>query len=331
MGARAGLVGLLLLAAAGAGWAQQVSEAPSAATRCLGVVAGAPEAPAYPYEAYQGGVRGGVKVLLVFSAPDKPPRVTVQERTDPRFAEAVEQHARDLRVPCLKPGEGPVQLERDYVFVHDKRKVEWFSARDREATNNVALMKCARHVSGDEKPDYPYPAHSRGLQGRVLAQVSFDAADKPPTVALHVRPSAEQLAEHIDRWLRGLRLPCFQGSPVSTMITYVFIIDGQGGYGFKELPFRTLLGATKGIQAQRLEFDTRTMGCPFDVSFWYRQPQLRNRVGEIGEPNAARRPLLEWMETVEFDAPSRSLDSVWGDSTVITIPCVHVNLAPKKE
>jgi hypothetical protein len=79
-----------------------------------------------------------------------------------------------------------------------------------------------------------------------------------------------------------------------------------------------------------LDFDTRQMGCPFEVDFHYRQPRLRNRIGEVGETNAARRPLLEWMESIVLDLPSNSLDSVYGDSTRITVPCARIDLKPKE-
>lgn len=323
-------VALAVGAMVGPAAAQQVSESPSPAARCLTVVPDAPDRPEYPYEQLQRGIRGSVKALLTFRAPDRPPKVTVQEQTDPSFVEAVRQHARDLRVPCLQPGEGPVRLEREYVFQPDERKVQWFSARDVDASLNAELMACARHVSGEERPNYPMRAERLGLQGRVLALLRFDAPDQPPIVKVHSSRTARPLAQHVEWWVRGLRLPCHGGQPVSSVITFTFILEGSGGYGFKDVPFRTLLARTMGIERQRLAFDTGTMKCPFEVAFSYRQPHLPNQVGEIGAPDPARRPLLEWMETINLDLEREQLDSVYGDTTNITVPCIRIDLKPKE-
>lgn len=329
---RAGLwlSAVLALLAGLPAWAQQVSELPSATTRCLVVEAGAPETPDYPFEAFKSSRRGGTTVRLEFSAPDKPPRVTVLERTEEVFAEAVRAHARYLRVPCLKPNEGPVFLERDYVFRPDDQQVLWFSARDSTAAEDSRLMKCRVHLKSQSIPEYPSWLRREGLQGRVIASIRFDAPDLPPTTAVYSRPAAQYLAEEIEQWAKGLRLPCHPGRPVQSVMVFHYILD-DSGYGFKNVPFRNLLGSTAGIEQQRLDFDTTTMGCPFDVEFWYRRPHLPNRVGEIGERNAARRPLLEWMETIELKLSRVALDSVYGDNTRITIPCTRIDLKPKEK
>jgi hypothetical protein len=321
---------LLGLAAAQPAWAQQVGEAMSPAARCLVTVAGAAEAPEYPFVAFKGGRRGAVQVLLEFDAPDRPPRVQVQERTDELFEQAVVAHARHLRVPCLRPEDGTARLLRDYVFRSDDERVQWFSAVDARGREDARLLACRTHVKGLETPEYPAWGRHVGEQGRLLAEVRFVAADQPPVVTLHGRRNMDRFRDSVESWLVGLRLPCHAGRPVSATFQFVFVMEGEAGYGFRNVPFVSLLASTVGIEKLRLEFDTRTMGCPFEVQWHYRQPHLRNLVGELDSRDPARRPLLEWMETIELKLPSRSLDSVYGDSTRITVPCVHVNLKPKE-
>lgn len=329
MRARAGL-GLLLLLAAAAVSAQQVDMAPSPALRCLTVEPGGREAPEYPFDAFKAGDRGSVRVLLEFERPDAPPRATVQAHSGWPFAEAVLAHARSLRVPCLTPGSPPARLLREYLFQPDDRAVHWHRTTDADAEANAEAWKCIRHIRGWERPEYPRAAEVRSLQGRVVAEIRFDAPDRPPVVVTHARRSADMLARAVSSWLQDTRMPCHPGRPVTALATYEFLLEGFGRYGFKEVTFRNLIAATAGIERQRLALDTTTMGCPFDVKLWYRQPHLPNLVGEMGERNPARRPLLEWMETVELKMAQADLDTIYGDSAVIQVPCIKVDLKPKE-
>lgn len=330
MRGRTGL-GLALLWAAGSAWAQQVDMAPSPALRCLTVVPGGREAPEYPFDLFKAGERGAVQVLLEFDRADAPPRAKVQEHTAWPFAEAVLAHARDLRVPCLPPGSPTARLLRDYVFKPDDfRSVQWHRTSDADAEANAQAWRCVRHIKGWERPEYPRAALNADLQGRVVVEARFEAPDQPPVLAVHARRPASLLAQAVSSWFKDTRMPCHPGRPVTAYLTYEFLLDGTNRFGFKEVTFRNVIAATAGIEKQRLLFDTTTMGCPFDVSLWYRQPHLPNRVGEVGERNAARRPLLEWMETVEFKLPQEALDSIYGDRAVIHVPCIRVDLKPKE-
>ncbi len=324
--------GLVAIAAttAPAARAQLLSEAISPAARCLVVEPGAPEQPEYPNAELKAGLGGSTQVLLVFNAPDAAPSVVVQEHTGEAFAEAVREHARHLRVPCMSRNEAPVRLLRDYRFRPDDRRVHWFSARDAVAQEDARLLNCRTHTKGEPSPSYPQRAQQEGIQGRVVAELRFDAADRPPSVVLHARPNARPLARAVGDWLEGVRLPCHPGRPVKADYTFIFRFDGQGDYGFKRPSFQSLLGMTAGIAQQRLNHDTRTMGCPFDVRFTYRQPYARNLLGEIDERHPARRPLLEWLETIALAVPERALDAIYGDTVTVTIPCILVDLKPKE-
>ncbi len=327
--ARAG-VAALLLAAAGA-WAQQLDVPVSEVARCVTVREGANESPEYPFDEYKFGRKGAVQVRLSFDAPDAPPVLVVQEsHGGEAFVEAVRVHARDLRVPCLTPGQGPAQLIRDYVFRPDDRRVYWFRTEDAAAQAHTKLLRCVSHVKGELESDYPRAARAEGLQGRVVALMSFSAPDRPPEVRTHARHSAQPLARAAAAWASGLRMPCHPGGVVRGEWLFVYTLEGESAFGFREVTFRSLLASTVGIQKQRLAFDTQQMGCPFQVRFQYRQPRLRNRIGEIGQPDPTRRPLLEWMETIELKLPDITLDSVYGDSVVIDVPCVRIDLKPKE-
>lgn len=327
--ARAGVAALLLAAAMA--WAQEVDVPVSEVARCLTVREGGAEAPTYPFDEFKLRQRGAVQVRLSFGSPDAPPELTVQEHHGGEaFVKAVRAHATELRAPCLQPGAGPVQLIRDYVFRPDDRRVHAFRAEDARSGGHRRALKCVAHVNGERSPEYPPAARRVGLQGRVIATLSFHAPDQPPQVQVHARSSARVLARSVEFWAQGLRMPCHPGGVVQGDWELVFRMEGSGAYGFRDVSLRSLLATTVGIERQTLQFDTRQMGCPFDVKLQYRQPQLRNRVGEVGQPDPARRPLLEWLETVQLNLSDLALDSVFGDSTVITIPCVNIDLKPKE-
>ena len=327
-------LGLALLLAAASAVAQQVEVAERETLRCLGVKAGAPPAPEFPPREFQNRVRGGVQVLLEFSAPDREPRVTVQENTGQEaFVEAVRAHVKDLRVPCLQPGEPPLRVVRDFVFRPDDRQVHWFRDSDADAAASREALSCVMHQGGPRQktPIYPPAALRYDVQGRVLARLRFDGPDSPPVAELSARRSARLLEQAVAQWAQGLRMPCHPGQgPVTGLYTLVFTFEGERHYGFNELTFRALLGGTRGIREKTLNFDTTTMGCPFEVDFQYRQPQWLNLVGEIGTPDPARRPLLEWLQTVEFDLKPELLDAIHGDTARVLIPCIRLDLKPKE-
>lgn len=330
MHARVGLLAPLLLLAAAAVSAQQVDVAASPELRCLTLAEGEYAAPDYPFDAFKNRERGAVQVLLEFHAADAPPRATVLEKTGSEFADAVLAHVRGLRVPCLTPGSPPARLLRDYVFRPDDRRVLWHRTTDANAAADREALKCIEHIQGSDRPEYPRSARRDQRQGRVVAEVRYLAPDQPPVVVVHARRAAADLSRAVQIWLLGNRMPCHPGRPVTAYQTFEFLLDGMGQYGFKAVSLRSLLALTTGIERQRLDFDTTTMGCPFDVHLWYRQPHLPNRVGEVGERQAARRPLLEWMETVELKLPDDTLDSIYGDRALITVPCVRIDLKPKE-
>jgi hypothetical protein len=337
MRGRAGLLGALLallVLAAPAAMAQRFDIAPHPALQCLGVVPGAPEAPEFPLREFKDRASGGVQVLLEFAGPDRAPRVTVQGHTGQEaFVEAVLAHARQLRTPCLVPGDGPLRLVRDYQFRPDDRSVHWLRGSDPDAAAKRAALACVKHERGgaDARPEFPRQAAQGGLQGRVLAQLRFDAPDQPPTAEVQARPSAYLFAESVERWVKGLRMPCHPGGgSIEGHWMFEFRLEGEGHFGFRPLSLPALLGSTRGIRQQTLAFDTTRMGCPFELEFSYRRPRWPNAVGELGTPDPARRPLLEWLETIELDLAPRLLDSVHGDRTRITVPCIRIDLKPKE-
>ncbi len=331
-------LGLLL---AGPVQAQEVTLEPSATQRCLTPVAERRGAPDYPLRALKAETPGRVKVELVFDSADRGPEVTVLEQEgDDTFVAAVKAHVRDYRVPCLGGREAPARLRIDFVFTPDMRRVLWSTPTDANSEQRKALLKCLRHESGEKAPIFPESARKAGVQGRVLARMRFTAPDQAPAIEVFSRPQARLLARAISAWTQGYRMPCFSGEPLDTTWVFYFIFEGES-YGFKgPMTLQQLLPAVRGIHTQTLNFDFTEMACPFDVRLSYRRPELPNVVGELApegtsaaasiSPNPTRRQFVDWLTTIELDVPPSALDSVFGDSVTLTIPCIKINLNPKE-
>ena len=330
------LTALLVVAALGEASGQQVTLDPSPATRCLTLQPGAIGEPEYPFVGWKNGTAGRVKVELVFSTPDGRPDVKVLERDNDgsgdgkaEFVEAVKDHVRNYRVPCLSLAEGPARLLIEYVFKPDDKRPAWSAPVDGQDQERQAQLKCLQHRSGKLAPSYPKDALELSMQGRVLATMRFVAPDQAPEVTVYARPDAELFAGAIRRWTAGYRLPCHQGGPLSGTLTFVFRINGST-FGLKPLGLAQLLPLVVGVQSQRLAFDFTVMGCPFDIRLAYRQPYLANVVEQLDNAHPARRPFLKWLEGIQLDLPSRMLDISFGDTTTITVPCTKLDLNTKE-
>ncbi len=328
-------LGLLLLVtaawlAAGRTWAQQTELDPSPALGCLTPAEALRPAPEYPFAAYKTSLAGRVKVALVFKTATSRPNVEVLETEGgDDFVDAVKEAVAGYRVPCLEAGK-PARLVFNFVFKPDDRKVYSSAPTDAADGERRRLMDCAVQAQGSRSPVYPTDAQHDGTQGRVYAKLRFVAPDKPPEVELLFRESAKALARSVRFWLGNKRMPCLQGEPIAFSMGFEFKL-GDAQYGFKPISLIDLLRSAKDLDKQVLSIDTRTMGCPFNLKLTYLQPQARNWVGQVGNYDPARAPLIEWLSKVELALPSDSLDTVFADTADVTVPCINLQLTPKEK
>jgi len=307
---------------------------PSEALGCLTSTRGKAAQPEFPFVALKHEVSGSVRVQLRFDAPDAAPQLTIlaREGATPyldEFEAAVRRHAESLRVPCQAPGEPAAQIVQQFDFVPATRQVESGTPSDPSEAARRSQVACIAHPRFQE-PNYAVQALRRNVRGRVYTRLRFDAPDQPPVIETLARPSAKPLADEVRRWAEDLRMPCLAGEPVR--VSYVFMFGFQGqAYGMRPMNLVHMLPSVQGIDEQELALDTSTMACPFDVLFQYLQPLARNRVDEQGPTMAQRQPLLDWLHGVQFkfDRPQQA-DAIFADTTVITVPCVQINLKPKE-
>ncbi len=305
---------------------------PSAASGCVIATDKQQPVPVYPFAEYKSSKPGRVLVELSFGGPTAHPAVAVLESSGgDSFVDAVKEHARSLRVPCMEAGSGPVALRREYVFKPLSELCEAGPVQDAGEERRSQLLACLQ-MPGTPNPEYPYRALKSEKQGRVIALLSFTAADQAPRVQLLHRPSAKQLADAVEPWLAGYRLPCFNAAQDTALVATVeFVFRFEGGvYGFKPLTLQQFLGSTTNLGLRPLAVDTTGMGCPFNLRLTYRQPMLRNVLYTVGPYMAAREPLLEWLRGAALDLNSIALDSIFGDTADIAVPCIKLDIQPKE-
>jgi len=322
---------LLACALAAPAAAQRVTLEPSALVRCMTPARAERGVPEYPFDAWKEGRGGYVKVELTFRYPDWSPDVKVlEDAADPAFAAAVRDFVKRLRVPCLRPEDAPARLTQDYVFEPSSRRVQFGGTVDPAHLEHANLVGCIVHRSGRKIPDYPAEARRREVQGNVLVNLRFTSPDAPPEAKVFARPGARLLAREIESWTDGYRMPCLVGRTLETSIIFSYRFEVDRRFGFKPLTLRQVLPMVRNVALQRLDFDTTRMGCPFDLQFTYRQPHLPNWVGEVGKTVSSRNELIEWLRESELDLPGEYLDSVFGDSTIISVPCLKIDIKPKE-
>lgn len=308
-----------------------VQLAPSAAVACMTPSAAQRGEPDYPFAPWKRGEGGQVRVELVFTGATLAPEVKVLgSEGDDALVAAVKDHVKHFRVPCIQDSEIPLRLRQTYLFTPDQRRITWTRPVDTAEAARQKLLTCMAAADGSKAPEYPIWARRAEAQGNVLARLRFTAPDQPPKITLHTSSrTSRDLGSAVEDWARKLRMPCLGDQPIESVVAFMFRMAGAPPLGFRPLDLRQFLGMVKGRDNLNAQFDTRTMGCPFEVALVYRQPHLLNQVGEPGEPLPERRAFLEWLSTLELNLNWRQQDAALGDTARIGIPCATLNLVPK--
>jgi len=140
-------------------------------------------------------------------------------------------------------------------------------------------------------------------------------------------PERSPLRHAAEDWADDYRMPCLaKGTPVDTVMAFVFKIPDAAHVALKDLD---LMGLLRGSQAlpPGAQFDTTTMGCPFDLKIMHLQPHEPNRVDQLDTPNPARVPLMQWLQFVQLRAPdAQTANQLLGQSHIVHVPCAQLDL-----
>jgi hypothetical protein len=303
--------------------------ASSPAQRCLSPVVDGRVKPVYPPKLYDLKLGATVEAEFEFAGPDRRPEVHIDGEPRDEFGEAIEEYARQLRVPCMNAGEGPVRLRQTFVFVpNDGRKVMWSTPADVANPGREEMTKC---VVKPSPAGIRYPGRmARELRdGTVIARVRFSDPAAAPSFELLSNGGDSSFGEAVASYIEQLRMPCLTNGPVEENYCFEFRMEGGGNSTrrvLKDLPLSTFLAAVKPVNAGSVFFDTNTMACPFDVRLTFQQPFEPNKIEELEEDVPARHPLLDWLGQRQFDLDVKHSAELLNQQMIIHVPCVKIDL-----
>jgi outer membrane biosynthesis protein TonB len=328
------LYSLAFLAPCARGQVSPLAPAPQPNEACIQRVPGAAARPEYPEESLQNKERGTVRVEMEFVDAQSPPRVrtlgTLGEVAN-ALAKSAEKFARDYRHTCMKPGDAPVTVRQDFVFVpNDGRKVVWTEATAESRygpAESEPPLDCVQHVAPSTRPEFPRRAARDGKSGRVVLRMDFGALKAEPTITVLASGPRPEFAQSASEWARGYRLTCGP-LPLGATQSFVFQLEGtpSPAYTLRDTDLKTFVSASRNALAKPVYFDLNTMGCPFDVRMHYWQPFFRNRVGEVGQARPERRPFLDWLAGLQLDINEAQAAGAAGEPLTITVPCGKIDL-----
>lgn len=318
------LAWLALLGATGAA-AQVTTTAPSEAVACMTPEVAQRGLPEYPKALEQQREEALVEVQLEFTSPDSAPRVRLLElKGDRAFEESVRRHVSRYRVPCLQPGQ-QASIRQSFQFVMgESGRVNWSTPTDEEEARARQLARCLAMPA--ERPQYPRGALERRAQGTVALSLRFMAPDRPPEVKVLTNGGDMALGRTSIAYANGLRLPCHDGRDVTLFFFLQYHFEGAPRSWFNDVQLPSLVRALVKPDALQAYFDTRDMGCPFELQMRMTQPYTRNNVGEVGPPDPRRQPLMDWLsrQTLKLDDRQRQL--TLAHSLTVQVPCMVLDL-----
>lgn len=318
------------LLSASAAHAQAESELSSSpALRCLTPASDDRVKPPYPPTLYEAKIGASIEVEFEFTAPDRRPKVHIEGQPRDEFEDAIEDYAKQLRVPCMTAGGAHVHLRQTFDFTpNDGRKVVWTTPVDEADAGRQEQLKCIVKPS-PTLIHYPAAMMWDGREANVLVRARFSDPTTAPSFEVIYDGGHRSFAQAVVGYLGELRLPCLAGGPVDDNFEFQFRLDGGGKLTrrvLKDLPLQTFLAAVKPIKPGSVYFDTNTMKCPFDVRLRSRQPLEVNKVEELEEDVPGRHAFLDWLAERELNLDRNAAGEVYGQSMVVHVPCVKIDL-----
>lgn len=309
--------------------AQEVLLAPSDVQACLAPAEAQRERPVYPAEELRLKDGHTVHAEFVFDGPDSRPSVEILDGNHVEHYEAaVREYARQLRVPCMRPGAAPVRLRQDFVFEpNDGRKVVWSAATDVADEHRRDLLKCGTWPKGrDGYIRYPATAMRDHRQGIVVVKLRFVDPAAPPELSVLDDAGSGAFIKALRPYVEQMRVPCLQHEPVEFHMFFKFQLAdlGEKKLVLKDLDLQTYLGVVSSVPPAY--FDTNTMDCPFDVRLKFRQPFEPNGIAELEQDVPARHAFLDWLAALKLDVEPAKAKQLFGQVSTIHVPCVKLDI-----
>ncbi len=331
-GFKSGFIAVVIAGAAlGSSCAQaQLSELAQVDQQVLSCLQKGPRGIDYPAVELDRRQGGALRYSLRFTAPDLAPEIELLYRAaSDAMVDEVKELLRSYRLPCMKTG-WPVLAVQEFRFEPvERERITWTAPRavaDRSSTalaSKERLIECARppksKLSFDRADD---------KAANLLVNMRFENATDPPSLSVAYasvdKAVEKQVLSHLSQYRLGCALDA--GKPITFQQFVGLRASGQKRLFADEVPLRSFLSSIKGIRSQHVDFDFKTMACPFKVAWTLGRPAIDNRVGELGEPNLNRTEFLAWLATLEMDLKPDRFEELLGQLMVIHVPCGFLKL-----
>lgn len=86
------------------------------------------------------------------------------------------------------------------------------------------------------------------------------------------------------------------------------------------------MGSVEREGLGKVRFDFNEMGCPFDLNINLYRPYARNTLGQFGQPNAKRKPFMDWLAQLTMRIPSEAEPYLIGQAVKVSVPCTILDL-----
>ncbi len=296
----------------------------SSVVTCLDTKLNAGNPLLYPPELAKKKAGALVRARMTFLSADEAPTIDMFYNSgDDQFAEIVKRYLRGYRLPCFDKQSAPVVMTQEFdFFPGDLRKVQYGSVWEEAGARSVRA--CVE--TGPGKPAFVDAA------GTVIVEMTFSDPAKGPTTRVVYQGGDRRIrfaAQSVLEFVASYRMPCLTPSsaPVTVSQQFKFAYSDTPAYVLKDMSLQQLLGLTENLTQHKVRFDLNTMSCPFDVRFSPYQPHGANGAAQIERYDANRREFIEWMRKLVLKVPPRMMPQVIGQSIVVSVPCLVLDLS----
>ena len=283
----------------------------------------------YPEGELKRRIGGFIRLRLTFVKPDSAPKVEVLRNTYEPFGDLVTRYARAYRLPCLDAAGPPVVVEQAFSFDEvGAGKAAAVSSSTPESKRALELMAC---LQSTKKQIQAPQGLDRGEVTNAIYRLVFAAADQAPEVKLlYATVPQGYLDIEARQQLSAYRIPCLTEKDRAFSAEQSFKLSSpQDVWVFKEnrkglIPFLRLM---RNIRAEKVDFNFDEMACPFTLRWSLGRPAVDNDVQQLGEPDARREPLIDWLKTLTMDLQPQQFEGLLDQRIDIDVPCLRLKLA----
>lgn len=267
--------------------------------------------------------RGLMRVQLTFTAPDQPPKIEVLANI---ASEAMQDEAyaylASYRLPCMERGQAAVVAVQEFRF--DREPSPLHPLEQRLEMSRSCLVMPRQGLEGAV-------SQLENQVSKVLVEVRFDGdGTAEPKVDIIYSSGSHLLDKAVLGYVTSYRMPCRQAGdrPYAFEQGFIQTLNNAKPSGFKQrdVSLPNFLATLRDLDKQQVNFDFKTMSCPFTLEWTSMAPARPNRLRELGPRNPNRAAFIAWLQAQKLQFSNRVIEQLLGESLRIEVPCAYLKL-----